>query len=388
MSATMTLPEFYKYTRENRKRMADIYREIEEIQYQFNDLHARQLEERRKLIAAYVPLLLEAPEDPPVEIAELAEAQEQIERKAIEEEITRLESETADKRREADNLVREAQRQVAYVRQQNPILDQQEEALKARRASMESEIQGLDTRLKQLRRFPIGWLTNFGKRRRLRGQRAQLAENLKDVLRGLRAVRKTWQADKEGLQKRQANLQSKWQALSVEAAQLQARLDYLTANVDELSTRRAVQDLLSNLEELPVTGGPWKDRLTPLLELNRSKTNYETGLTSVAEVLGLLTGLGEGMDRFIRSVATVYEEQRRYRLPSLTLNLSDAATSFHATWPDFQSKVKDEKYLGTHPLEFSQHVQGVVQERLHEPAIQKMFKDMGDALTRATKAWH
>jgi len=123
------------------------------------------------------------------------------------------------------------------------------------------------------------------------------------------------------------------------------------------------------------------------VELGQNQRSYETGLTSVAEILGLLKGLGEGMDRFIRSVGTVYEEQRRYKLPSLTLNLSDAVTSFHSIWPDFQAKVKDEKYLGTHPLEFNRRIQIIVQERINEDAIQKMFDEMGAALTRATKAW-
>ena len=55
MGTRMSLAEFYKYARTNRKRMADIYREIEEIQYQFNDLYARQLEEHQELIATHPP---------------------------------------------------------------------------------------------------------------------------------------------------------------------------------------------------------------------------------------------------------------------------------------------------------------------------------------------
>lgn len=93
------------------------------------------------------------------------------------------------------------------------------------------------------------------------------------------------------------------------------------------------------------------------------------------------------MDRFIRSVGTVYEEQRRYKLPSLTVKLSDAVTSFHAIWPDFQAKVKDEKYLGLHPLEFERRIKEILPARLGEAAIQKMFEDMGEALSQATKAW-
>jgi chromosome segregation ATPase len=387
MGTRMSLAEFYQYARENRKRIADIYREIEEIQYKFNDLYSRHLEERQTLIDAHVPSLLGSPEDVPVELKQLLEARERIEREAITQETARLEAEIADKRQKGDGLIQEAQRQVAYLREQNPVLDQQEEELKARDASMRNQLQRLETEIKQLNRFPIGWLTNFFRRRRLRGQHAELEENLESVKAGIVTVREKWQAEKKRLQETQTDLQRKWQTISVETAQLQARLDYLTVNIDEQSRRNAAQNLLSNLKELPAVEGAWTDRLDPLVELTRKKTNYETGLTAVAEILGLLKGLGEGMDRFIRSVATVYEEQRRYKLPSLTVNLSDATTSFQAVWPDFQSKVKDEKYLGTHPLEFNRRIQDIVQERINEAGIEKMFDDMGKALNRATKAW-
>lgn len=381
MGTKMSLAEFYKYARQNRKRMSDIYREIEEIQYQFNDLYSTQMQERDKLIAAHVPLLLEAPGDLPLELRHLLEKQEKTELQALMEEITKLEGETEDKRRQADSLIKQAQDQTAYVRGQNPILDQQEEELKARQASIESDLAKVDAEIDQL------GLLKFFERRRLGKERAQLAENLESVKAGIRAVREKWQADKRQMQEAQTGLQSQWQAVSVETAQLQARLDYLSANRNALSNRNAAQRLLENLKELPVADGPWEDRLRPLVELGQNQRSYETGLTSVAEILGLLKGLGEGMDRFIRSVGTVYEEQRRYKLPSLTLNLSDAVTSFHSIWPDFQAKVKDEKYLGTHPLEFNRRIQIIVQERINEDAIQKMFDEMGAALTRATKAW-
>jgi len=384
----MTLAEFYRYTRENRKRIADVYREIEEIQYQFNDLYQRQVAERQTLVSTYAPLLIKATDDLPSDMAELLTEQERIERDAIEEEIARLETEIAEKRRTGDQLVTEAQRQVAYLRKQNPILDQQEEEFKARHASLETEIQQLDTKIKGLNRFPIGWLTNSVKLRRLRKQRVGLVRNARDVKRGIHIVRKKWSSEKKALQEKQADLRSRWQVLSVEVSQLQSRLDHLTTNIDQQSKYNAAQHLLSDLKESPTSAGPWKDRLDPLVELNRSEAIYRTGLRTVSEILGLLNGVGEGMDRFIRSVGTVHEEQRRYRLSPLKLRLSTAVTSFHAAWPEFQTKVKDEKYLGTHPLAFSQRVQEFTQERLNETAIQRMFKDMGDALNKATKAWH
>jgi len=388
MGTTMTLPDFYNYTRDNRKRMADIYREVEEVQFQFNDLHARQLQEHQKLVAKYVPLMLKDPDSLPSELKQLLAAQEEVERKAIAAEIARLEKETTEKQQTTDMVVKQAQDQLAYVREQNPILNQQEEELKARRVSMQMELGRLDNELKRMGCFPIGWLTHFFARRRVQKQRDQLIENVASVNSGIRAVRQKWQEEKQKLDSSQVELQKQWQALSVETSQLQARLDNLKANTEELSKRNAAQNLLQDLRQVPVTQGPWKDNLEPVVQFGQNKAAYETGLTTVAETLGLLKGLGEGMDRFIRSVGTVYEEQRRYKLAQIKIGLSDAVTSFHALWPEFQAKVKDEKYLGTHPLEFSQRVREIVEGRLNQAAIQRMFEDMGNALNKATKAWH
>jgi chromosome segregation ATPase len=388
MATKTKLADFYGYVRANRKRISDIYREIEEIQYQFNELYAQQVEKRNARIAALVPQLQpEGGADLPPQLQQLLRAQVQLERKAIEQEIATLTKEVAQKRHKTDELIQNSQRQVAYLREQNPILDQQEEELKARAAAIESEIQETNAKLKSLSWFPIGWLSNFFKRRSLGREREQLADNLEAVRDGIRKVREKWLAEKTRLQEAQTDLKGEWQAVSVEASQGQARLDYLSANIEQESMRNAAWSMLSDLKEVPVNQGTWSEQLSPLVELTRSKAEYEAGLRSVAEILGLLQGLGEGMDRFIRSVGTVYEEQRRYKLPSLTVKLSDAVTSFHAIWPDFQAKVKDEKYLGLHPLEFERRIKEILPARLGEAAIQKMFEDMGEALSQATKAW-
>jgi len=387
VSTRMNLADFFKYTRDNRKRIEDTYREIEEIQYQFNELFARQSQERQKVVASLIPLLIAESADLPPEIAQPLEDREQMERKALRDELAALRVEETDKRLKVDNLVVEAQRQVAHLREQNPILNQQEEELKARRAAMQQELQRLNAEIEGMHMFPIGWLTKAGKRRRLSVERQQLTENLTAMTEGIRQVRTKWQEEKKALEESQASLRNQWQAMSVEVAQVQNRAEHLAANLDALGKRNAAQNWLNELQEAPVASGVWKERLAPLLELNRSRAAYEAGLKSVSEILGLLKGIGEGMDRFIRSVSTVYEEQRRYKLPMINLELSDAVTSFHAFWPDTQAKVKDEKFLGTHPLEFSQRVQSLIQQRLNERSIQRMFEDMGEALNRATKAW-
>jgi len=384
----MKLADFYGYVRENRKRISDIYREIEEIQYQFNDLYAQQQAERNKLIAAYAPDLMPgADEALPAQLEELLGERTQVERQAVREEIVRLEGQVGEQRKQSDDVVRQAQHQLTQLRAKNPILDRQEEELKARGAMMEADIERLDGELRSLSWFPVGWLIYMLKRRRLRQEREQVRTDLEAVKNGIRQVREKWQEEKSRLKEAQSDLQNRWQTVSVESSQLQARLDYLAANSEQESTRNAAWNLLDSLTEDPVLVGAWAERVPQLVALTNSKTEYESGLRSVAEILGLLKGLAEGMDRFIRSVATVYEEQRRYELPALTVAVSEAVTSFHEVWPDLQAKVKDEKYLGTHPMEFERRISAVVPNELGETAIQKMFEDMGSALSKATKAW-
>lgn len=388
MATKMKLADFYGYVRENRKRISDIYREIEEIQFQFNDLYAQQQAERNKLIAAYAPHLMpDADEALPAQLEELLGKRTQVERQAVREEVAKLEVQVGEQRERSDDVVRQAQHQVAQLREKNPILDRQEEELKARGALMAADSERLDAELRSLSWFPVGWVTNMFKRRRLRQEREQVRSNLEAVKNGIRQVREKWQEEKSRLEEAQSDLQNQWQTVSVEASQLQARLDYLTASFEQESTRNAAWNLLGSLTEEPVLEGAWAERLPQLVELTNSKTEYESGLRSVAEILGLLKGLAEGMDRFIRSVATVYEEQRRYKLPALTVTVSKAVTSFHAIWPDLQAKVKDEKYLGTHPMEFERRISAIVPEQLGEKAIQTMFEDMGSALSEATESW-
>ena len=145
MATKMKLADFYGYVRENRKRISDIYREIEEIQFQFNDLYAQQQAERNKLIAAYAPHLMpDANEALPAQLEELLGERTQVERQAVREEIVRLEGQVGEQRKQSNDVVRQAQHQLTQLRAKNPILDRQEEELKARGAMMEADIERLD----------------------------------------------------------------------------------------------------------------------------------------------------------------------------------------------------------------------------------------------------
>lgn len=381
MATAMTLAQFYNYVRTSRQRVADVYRETEEIQFQFNDLHTRQLNERNKLVGALVPQLL-AGTDVTEGLKAALEARVQVERQLLLDRMAGLNKELAEMRRNAERLITEGQKQIAYLREQNPVLNQQEEGLKARRATLQQQLDELNAQIKRM-----GCLTGYVARRRLVAERKKLTENVASLTQGIRVVREKWKTEREKVQAGQVQMQTQWQTLSVDISQKQALVDDLTSNLESRSRTDAARNLLAGLKELPEDLGPWRDRLAPLTELNKGEGNYVVGLTSVAEVLGLLKGLGEGMDRFIRSVGTVYEEQSRYKLAELRLSIPDEVIAFHDYWPTLQAMVKDEKYLGTHPLEFSQKVKEAIGSRLGTTQIQKTFEQMGAALTAATKQW-
>ena len=381
MATAMTLAQFYNYVRTSRQRMADVYRETEEIQFQFNDLHTRQLTQRDKLVSTLAAQML-ADSELSEALKAALESRVQVERQLLLDRIAALNKELTETRQTSERLIIEGQKQIAYLREQNPVLNQQEEGLKARRAGLQQQLDELDAKIKRM-----GCLTGYVARRRLQTERKKLAENVAAMTQGIRVVREKWKTEREKVQAGQVEMQTRWQTLSVEISQKQALVDDLTSNLEARSRTDAARNLLAELKEQPADAGSWQDRLAPLAELNKSEANYVVGLTTVAEVLGLLKGLAEGMDRFIRSVGTVYEEQTRYKLAELRLSIPDEVSAFHSYWPTLQAMVKDEKYLGTHPLEFSQKVKEAIGSRLGTTQIQKVFEQMGAALTAATKQW-
>lgn len=381
MPETLGLDAFCRYLREQHQAIGQVYREIEEVQYQFNEFYRQKLALWEGSIARAVPLLTGDGELPPALARMLLTAIDQ-ERARLEGEIADLAARVEERRATADRAIAQAQAEVAALRQMNPQLNAEEEERKARAAAIGQTIQELSAEIKS-----TNPLTGLFRRRRLAREREAERAALAQEKAQLRRVRQTWEDEKKRAQENQSRLHGEWEAASVEAAQLQARLDYLQANLAPLSRQRGVAGMLAGLESVPDCADPLRSALTEMVDLNRVKSEYEEGLRTVAEALGLLKGVAEGMERFRLSADKVLEEQEQYNLRALHVRLDDEVLRFHALWPQFRGQVKDEKMLGTHPAEFSRRVQGLLGGHLTEQAIAAMFERMGDALTQATRAW-
>jgi chromosome segregation ATPase len=381
MPKTVRLGDFCEYVANQQRAIRSVYAEIEEVQFQFNELHRQTLASWQAAVRQAVPMLLDDAQLPP-EVAQSLLRAVQEEQARIEQEIADLRGRVEARRQEADAVAAEAQAGLQALRRDNPRLDADEEACKARRAAIEQEIRRLDAEIKA-----TPWLTGLFRRRRLGREREAQRRLLAQETVRLRRVREMWQEEKRSFEINQAELRARWDAASAEAAQLQARLDYLQENLARLSRENGAGRYLAELQTVPEAPEPLRAALAEVVRLNQVRGEYEEGLRTVAEALGLLKGLAEGLERFYKSAEKVYEEQRQYNLRELHVALSDSVLNFHALWPELQAQVKDEKMLGTHPAEFSRRVRPAITGRLSEQAIAAMFESLGDALTQATKAW-
>lgn len=382
MPKTLALDEFCRYIEQQRQAIEGIRAEIEEVRLQFDAGRKSNLQEWQTTLAKGVPLLADPTAFPSPVAQSLLKAIAK-ERAGLEKEIAELTAKVAELRKTADSAVGDAQAQVAALRRENPQLNAQEEELKARCAALRQTIHNLDTQIRN-----TGFLTGFFRRRRLRKARDEQRRALADQSARLRAVRQTWEDTKKRFQDHQSRLHEQWEKASLEAAQIQARIDYLQDNLERLSRQNGAAAYLAELAHVPEASEPLRGVLAKIVELNRIRQEYEEGLRVVSEALGLLRGLGESVQRFGQSAQKVLDEQRVYSLPRLRVRLSDEVLAFHAVWPEFRAQVKDERQLGAQPTEFSRRVQAIIRERLGKREIAATFESMGEALNQATKAWH
>jgi len=215
---------------------------------------------------------------------------------------------------------------------------------------------------------------------------------LKIIQLELKQVRNEWQEFQEQTQSERADLQTRWQELTLKLAQFQGELDYLDieANREALALKRATRHVIDNLKDpIPCPAHDIKNELDAMVALNVQTDDYQEGLGSVSSLLSLLDGITEGLDRFGESVGGLIEEQRMHSayLSDLNIRVPDEAQAFHAQWDGLAQKVRDDGHLCANPSEFLAIVRPVMEEDLTTEAIKAMFESLGRALDDATHEW-
>ncbi|HHX44715.1 MAG TPA: hypothetical protein GX714_12130 [Chloroflexi bacterium] len=382
----MSLRDFYRYLEDKRSELAACYKDVEEVQFEFNEIFRQEMAAWQEAVSYCFPRMVTQRDELPADLVQRIDRTEEEERARIRAEIADLEAKVAALQERSDALLREGQEATERLKRMNPELDAREEELKARMAAYQTEYAEVYEQLERLE-SPLAWLTRGGALRALRREQARIKREQALTLNELRQVREEWTTRLQEVSDAQSALREQWQQASVELAEAQARLEHLQTNLDALAQQAGLQRVLEELEEAPAVPGEFGAKLAEVAARNRTRREYEEGLAAVAETLGLTKGVGEGLARFQRSVGTVLEEQRRYNLKSVQVTLPAAVVATNEIWSQLGAKVRDEKAMGRDPLAFSRIVKGYISEYLSDAQIQSLFETMGEALNRATKAW-
>ena len=392
MTEELSLDRFSTFIEENMAAIRQVRREAAEIQVGFNSAYVEWKAQHdaaiERLVEAVAPRLAEVGPD----LRGRVEQRFVEEQRVIAERRQELqETLIAETQAEADRLLQEGQRLTGELRQENPRLDKQEEALKAQRVVLEAQLQELNEEIRRLSGCLVV-VFNFIKAQKLDRERQQLIGELRALQNQLKGVREEWGELQQVATSEQDELQSKWQEQALALARYQGERDYLDeeANREQLARKRATRFVVDNLkEELPCPIGEIKADLDRMVELNIRTDDYQDGIAAVSGFLSLLDGVSEGLKRFNESVEGLLSEQKMHsaHLPQLNVALPGSVVAFHGKWDGLALLVSDEGRLAANPVEFMATIEPVVARDLSEASVQTMFESMGQALDQATSAW-
>lgn len=326
---------------------------------------------------------------------ELRQAVEQRvleEHRRIEERRHQVEEVYLPKRRQAaENLLVRAQSELTELRALNPQVDEQEESLKREKAELETQLAGLNERIRRESRG-LGVILNFLSITQADRERQRVLGKLDVVNEMLFKTRREWERQRQEAEEHQATLQQEWQLESIAVARLRSEIDQLgdEAQCNSLARRRAIRHVLDHLAEVSISSNTELEaKLGEMVELNEQTDAYHAGLASVGGFVGLLRGIDSGMEAIHKSVMGLLREQQMHSayLKELSFALPPRVEAFHKRWTALANQFADEEVLGVHPGSFSAAVEPLLEGPFSQENIEAMFSDLGTMITRATAAW-
>jgi chromosome segregation ATPase len=291
----------------------------------------------------------------------------------------------------ADELLQQAQAELAGLRKLNPELDEQEEELKAEKAGLEAQLAGLNEEIRKKSRG-LGVLFHLLAITRADRERHRVLGKLETINGMLYNVRQQWEKRRTEIEERQAAFQDRWQLESIAVARLQSELEQLDGEErrESLALHRAVRHVVDALKEPSTSPDPDLEKgLQEMVVLNIQTDEYHEGLASVGGMIGLLRGINSGLEAIGQSIQGLRREQEMHSayLKALSFSMPPAVEAFHGQWPALAEQFTDEERIGAHPAEFSASVQPLLEGPLSQANIEAMFNHLGEMIEKATAAW-
>ena len=125
--------------------------------------------------------------------------------------------------------------------------------------------------------------------------------------------------------------------------------------------------------------------LAEIAELNHHHREFAEGMKGCQEVIGLVRGLGSGLQAFRKSVKGVQDSEKRYPLPKLKIDVPAASLAFGKRFDALRDVARRDRAV--HPRAFAGELATVTRAMTPE-AVQAYFETMGQELTRcANTQW-
>lgn len=384
---TMNLAQFDRYLRDKSGELTSCVNVIDDIHTQFETLFRRELEIWQELFAECYPELSLQREEMPDALQVYLDRIEAEELARLQEEIADLEKQLEELRYQMDTNMVRAQAATKALQEANPDLNRREEQLQATIVQLQDEYAQAYEELEELQGPSMSWLTNAGAIRRAKRKQRDLKRKQAEALEELRAVRQEWLTMVQETSEKQGQLRGSWQQAGITSAELQARYDHLVNNLEDLARQDGMQRALLEITESYPVEGELGEQLAKVARHNAIRNSYEAGLGASSETLGLLRGIGTGLEKFSQSVSNVHAQQRRYNLRQIKIVLPHDVGVVNQTWKQLQERVQDRQRMVENPLEFVEIAERYVIDRLTEEVIQRFFEQMGRALNLGTAAW-
>lgn len=411
------LKDFKKYIDNRRRVIRKAEDELCSLQEKYESYFSEVTAVREREIAQLVELLARSRGHLPGKLDDQLHAVEETVSSKLEKQIAALELQRGKLRARAEAQRKESEAHEAKVRAENLTLDGREEALKARCADLMERITEHNARVAELGRG-FGFFSNLPRMRALRAETRPLEEEHEDLKARIDTLRAEWGTVDTGFTEAEAKRRTEWVALEADAAALGAKLEYLRAAQPKIVLRSAVEEVLSRRERKPRAAGEGDPRcerckmphppeahfcaicarelsvdhkdlegsLEEVAELNRHHRRFREGVQACQEIIGLVRGLGSGLDAFRESVEDMIDTEREHPVAALQIDVPTPAMEYGKVFDLLLDLVVADQSL--HPLGFAKRLTRLKSERLTEGLIERYFETMGKRLSReANSQW-
>ncbi len=346
--------------------------------------------------------------------SEIDEAAAGVKRE-LDEELRRLEADRAALQDEAEAIRKTSGRAEKRIRGRNVRLDREEEELKERNASLLKAIEDYNRRIKTLG-TGFGFFLNLFKMRRLAEEKQRLDQEHGDLAARIEALRTRWLSEEGRHVGREGERSSQWADLERKAATLSAKIEALEAKSSDILVRSTVERVVRGrrpLTEAPGAGGApcprckmpnnpaqhfcqicarrlHEDRmdfdgsLEEMAEISRHYDRFSEGMEACQEIIGLVRGLGSGVEAFMESIADVQASEDKYPLSKLQIDVPPASREFGEQFDRLADFASQDYSL--HPKLFADRFDQYFSEILTETTIKAFFETMGEELSRQAEA--